>query len=79
LVCFIVPKLKEAMTSVANYIIDPKNKLKDEIYGKVHAYEHSGVNMILRSIIVNDKILAANNKGMTHFIITLKKYIYIYI
>lgn len=72
LVCFVGEKLKEAMTSVANFLIDPKSKVKDRS-GKVPIYEHSGVHMVLRKIIGYDKILAQNNEGMTHFIIKFKK------
>jgi len=74
LICFVGAKLKEAMTSVANFLIDPKNKIKDRI-GKVPVYEHSGVHMVLRKIIGHDNILVEHNEGMTHFIITffLKK------
>ncbi|CAI6354000.1 unnamed protein product [Macrosiphum euphorbiae] len=54
-------KLKEAMTSVANYLIDPNNKVEDKDV-KVPVYEHSGLHMVLRKIIGHDKILVKNNE-----------------
>jgi len=70
LVCFVGAKLKEVMTTVANFIIDPKNKLKERLLGKVPVYEHSVVLMGLSTIISADFMLARKNEGMTHFIIT---------
>jgi len=54
-------KLKEAMTSIANYLIDPSNKVEDKGV-KVPVYEHSGLHMVLRKIIVHDKSLVENNE-----------------
>lgn len=63
LVCFVGAKLKKLMTTVINFIFDPKNKLKDRFLGKVPVYEHSGIHLVLRKIIGHDKILAENNEG----------------
>lgn len=69
-VCLLGDKLKEAMTSVANYLIDPNNKVEDKD-AKVPVYEHSGLHMVLRKIIGHDKILVKNNESMTHFVVKI--------
>jgi len=56
------------MTSIANYLIDPDNKVEDKDV-KVPVYEHSGLHMVLRKIIGHDKSLEKNNESMIHFII----------
>lgn len=53
------------MISVANYLIDPNNKVEDKDV-KVPVYEHSGLHMVLRKIINHDKILVKNNESMLH-------------
>jgi len=65
-ICLLGDKLKEAMTSVAHYLIDSNNKVEDKDV-KVPVYEHSGLHMVLRKIIGHDKILVKNNESMTNF------------
>lgn len=55
-------QLKEAMTSVANYIIDSNNTVEEK-EKKVPVYEHAGLHMVLRKIIGNDLILVKNNES----------------
>lgn len=68
--CLLGDKLQEAMTSVANYLIDPNNKVEDKDV-KVPVYEHSGLHMVLRKIIAHDKILVKNNESMFNFTIKI--------
>lgn len=69
-ICLLGDKLKEAMTSIATYLIDSNNKVEDKDV-KVPVYEHSGLHMVLRKIIGHDKILVKNNESMTNFIIKI--------
>jgi sRNA-binding regulator protein Hfq len=66
-ILFTGEKLKGAMTSVANYLVDPDNTVleKDE---KIAVYEHAGLHMVFRKIIGHDQILEKNNESKTNFI-----------
>jgi len=54
-------KLKEAMTSVASYLVDTSNKISDND-NIIPMYEHAGLHMVLRKIIGSDKILIKNSE-----------------
>ncbi|CAH1732042.1 pumilio homolog 3-like [Aphis gossypii] len=55
-------KLKKLMTTVINFIFDPKNKLKDRFLGKVPVYEHSGVLKAIELLMTGDFLLTLNNE-----------------
>jgi len=50
------------MTSVANYLVNPDNML-EEYQKKIPVYEHSGIHVVLKKIIGNDRILMENNSN----------------
>lgn len=50
------------MTSIANYIVEPSNKIEEK-EKKVPLYEHASLHMVLKKIINHDKILLSSNEG----------------
>ncbi|XP_025409538.1 uncharacterized protein LOC112682959 [Sipha flava] len=54
-------KLRDAITSVANYLVDPDNTIlkKDK---EMSVYEHAGLHIVLEKIIGYDQTLEKNNK-----------------
>lgn len=54
--------LKNAMTSVAEYLVEPSNKIVEK-ENKIFVYEHAGLHMVLRKIIGHDQILEKNNES----------------
>lgn len=64
-ILFTGEKLKEAMTSVANYLVDPDNTILEK-EKQVSVYEHAGLHMVLRKIIGHDQTLEKNSESKTN-------------
>lgn len=54
--------MKNALTSVANYLANPINEILEE-KKLVPVYEHAGLHMVLKKIIGNDKVLVKNSES----------------
>jgi hypothetical protein len=65
-ILFTEEKLRDAITSVANYLVDPDNTIlkKDK---EMSVYEHAGLHIVLEKIIGYDQTLEKNNKSKTSF------------
>lgn len=64
-------ELKEAMTSVAKYLVDSDNKIEEK-EKKIAVYEHAGLHMVLRKIIGHDQILEKSSECKFKFINCMK-------
>lgn len=54
-------RLASALEAIAQFIADPESKLKEDKGGEISAVEHPGLHMILKKLILTDKIFAEKN------------------
>lgn len=69
-ILFLGEKLKDAMTSVASYLVNPDSTVLEK-EKEVPVYEHAGLHMVLRKIIGYDQTLDKNSESKSNFDIVL--------